>query len=140
MKTKSENRNYENYTIMASFLISFVLPLSTLFANEDVMWNYKEKVRREEKKEIFLVGKEFVLRSIEVYQFVLSEQQPDVCNFTPSCSHYAYQAMKKQGPVKGSLMTIDRLQRCNPWAWNYVNKYYKVKYAKRRGYKLYDPP
>jgi len=132
-----ENRNYENFTIVAFFLL---LLSSPLFANEDVMWNFSKGTRKQEKEKSFLVGKELVLHSIKVYQFLLSEQQPDVCNFTPSCSHYAYQVIKKEGPVKGSLMAIDRLQRCNPWAWNYLNEYYRVKWVKGRGYKLYDPP
>ncbi len=127
----------KNYTIVAFFLL---LVLRSLFASEDIMWDFSKETRKQEKKKSFLVGKELILHTIKIYQFLLSEQQPDVCNFTPSCSHYAYQVIKKQGSLKGTLMAIDRLQRCNPWAWNYVNEYYEVKWVKGRGYKLHDPP
>jgi len=36
-------------------------------------------------------------------------------------------------------MTFDRLERCNYFAWQYRDKYYKVKWVPERGYKLYDP-
>lgn len=75
---------------------------------------------------------------IRVYQVVFSSRQGDVCNFTPSCSNYASEAIKKHGPL-GVLMTFDRLERCNYFAWQYKDKYYKVKRIPGRGYKLYDP-
>ena len=75
---------------------------------------------------------------IRVYQVVFSSRQGDVCNFTPSCSNYAYKAIKKHGPL-GILMTFDRLERCNYFAWQYKDKYYKVKRIPGHGYKLYDP-
>lgn len=76
---------------------------------------------------------------IKVYQFVFSDIQGDVCNFTPSCSRYAGQAIKKHGPIKGTIMAFDRLERCNYFSWQYAPEYYKVKWTKQRGYKLYDP-
>ena len=75
---------------------------------------------------------------IRVYQVVFSSRQGDVCNFTPSCSNYAYEAIRKHGPL-GVLMTFDRLERCNYFAWQYKDKYYKVKWVPECGYKLYDP-
>lgn len=71
---------------------------------------------------------------------ILSDQQGDACNFTPSCSRFAFSAIKNKGALKGSLMAIDRLQRCNPWAWNYINFYYSVEWIEERGYKLCDHP
>ena len=40
---------------------------------------------------------------------------PDRCGFRPSCSAYGYRAIKEHGPVIGTLMTGDRLIRCNIW-------------------------
>ncbi|MDD5529306.1 MAG: membrane protein insertion efficiency factor YidD [bacterium] len=76
---------------------------------------------------------------IHVYQIVISPRQGDVCNFNPSCSHFACEAIEKEGVVKGILMTADRLERCNYSAWQYKDKYYKTKFDTTRGNKLYDP-
>jgi len=75
---------------------------------------------------------------IRGYQKVFSNRQGEVCNFIPSCSNYAQEAIKKYG-LMGILMTFDRLERCNYFAWQYKDKYYKVKWTKERDYKLYDP-
>ena len=37
------------------------------------------------------------------------------CRFTPTCSEYAVQAIKKHGPFKGLYLAIRRLLRCHPW-------------------------
>jgi putative component of membrane protein insertase Oxa1/YidC/SpoIIIJ protein YidD len=75
---------------------------------------------------------------IKLYQLVFSDRQGEVCNFTPSCSNYAYQAIKKKG-LFGVVMAFDRLERCNYAAWQYKDEYYSVKWVPERGYKLYDP-
>ena len=38
------------------------------------------------------------------------------CKFHPSCSQYASDAIRKYGPVKGSVKAAWRLLRCNPWS------------------------
>ena len=104
------------------------------------MWDFS-KIRTEiSETKRFLKTEKLIIGAIKLYHIVLSEQQTDACNFTPSCSHYAYRAIKKEGVFWGSLMAIDRLERCNPWAWQYLNEYYKVKWTEERGFKLYDPP
>lgn len=40
---------------------------------------------------------------------------PAACRFTPTCSEYAVQALKKYGPLKGLYLAIKRILRCNPW-------------------------
>ena len=50
---------------------------------------------------------------IRIYQKLVSPQYGDVCNFTPSCSHFGFEAMQKYGMVQGVLMTADRLERCH---------------------------
>ena len=39
----------------------------------------------------------------------------NTCRFYPSCSHYGYQAIYKNGAIKGSVMAIWRVLRCNPF-------------------------
>ena len=38
------------------------------------------------------------------------------CRYTPSCSHYTEEAIRKYGLVKGSLMGVYRILRCNPFS------------------------
>jgi uncharacterized protein len=38
------------------------------------------------------------------------------CKFHPSCSRYAADALRKYGPVRGSLKAVWRIARCNPWS------------------------
>ncbi len=41
---------------------------------------------------------------------------PRVCKYEPTCSHYAEQAIRVHGPLRGVLMAGWRLLRCNPWS------------------------
>jgi putative membrane protein insertion efficiency factor len=55
------------------------------------------------------------LAFIKVYQVVISPLFPSSCRYTPTCSQYAVQAIKKYGAFKGGWMTIRRILRCHPW-------------------------
>ncbi len=48
------------------------------------------------------------------YKIVFSSQDASSCVFTPSCSEYAVESIKKKGFFVGFLAAFDRLQRCNP--------------------------
>ena len=52
---------------------------------------------------------------IRFYQKFISPLTPATCRFTPSCSHYAIQAIRKHGPFKGLALAVWRILRCNPW-------------------------
>ena len=52
---------------------------------------------------------------IKVYQWCFSPFLGDNCRFYPSCSHYALEALKKYGALKGGYLTLLRLGRCHPW-------------------------
>ncbi len=57
-----------------------------------------------------------LLALIRLYQMLISPALPaDTCRFYPSCSHYGYQAIYKYGAIKGSIMALWRLLRCNPF-------------------------
>ncbi len=49
------------------------------------------------------------------YQRFVTPFTPPSCRFTPTCSEYARQALMKHGPVKGLLLAVWRVLRCNPW-------------------------
>ena len=51
---------------------------------------------------------------IRLYQRGISPYTPSVCRFTPTCSHYAVEALQKHGVVFGSLLALWRILRCNP--------------------------
>jgi putative membrane protein insertion efficiency factor len=56
------------------------------------------------------------LALIKIYQWLISPiLGPNKCRFTPTCSHYAAEALKKHGPFKGLWLAIKRISRCHPW-------------------------
>ncbi len=52
---------------------------------------------------------------IKLYQLIISPWLGKSCRYTPTCSHYGIEALKKYGPVKGLWLTIKRIARCHPW-------------------------
>ncbi len=51
-----------------------------------------------------------------IYSRFVTTQDSHECQFTPSCSHYAKQAVERRHTMEAMLMTSDRLMRCNPTA------------------------
>ena len=58
--------------------------------------------------------KRIALGIIWFYQKAIPPALPPTCRFTPSCSHYGYEAIEKYGFFKGGWMTIKRIGRCHP--------------------------
>lgn len=58
--------------------------------------------------------KYLLLGLIRLYQMTLSRVLPPSCRFTPSCSHYGYEAVNKYGVIKGGWMAVKRIGRCHP--------------------------
>lgn len=52
---------------------------------------------------------------IKAYQYLLSPWVGNQCRFSPTCSHYACEALRKHGALRGSWLTLRRLLRCHPW-------------------------
>ena len=52
---------------------------------------------------------------IKLYQWIISPLLGSKCRYTPTCSHYGIEALKKYGPIKGLWLTIKRIARCHPW-------------------------
>ncbi|MCO6481958.1 MAG: membrane protein insertion efficiency factor YidD [Flavobacteriales bacterium] len=61
-----------------------------------------------------LVGKLFIL-IIRGYQIMISPLLPGACRYTPTCSQYGVEALRKHGPWKGGWLTLKRFLSCNPW-------------------------
>lgn len=52
---------------------------------------------------------------IRFYQKHISAHTPGHCRFIPTCSNYAIQALQTHGVIKGLLLTLWRILRCNPF-------------------------
>ncbi|MGL4228122.1 MAG: membrane protein insertion efficiency factor YidD [Tannerellaceae bacterium] len=56
-----------------------------------------------------------LLAPVYFYKYSISPLLPPACRYTPTCSEYTIQAIKKYGPFKGGVLAIKRILRCNPW-------------------------
>lgn len=52
---------------------------------------------------------------IKLYQYCISPLFPPACRYTPTCSQYTIEALKKHGPFKGLWLSLKRICRCHPW-------------------------
>jgi len=52
---------------------------------------------------------------IKLYQLIISPLIPSSCRYSPTCSHYTLEALKKYGIIKGGWLGIKRISRCHPW-------------------------
>ncbi len=57
--------------------------------------------------------KKVLMASIRFYQRKISPLFPPKCRYYPTCSQYALEALEVHGLLKGSILTIRRLMRCN---------------------------
>ncbi len=51
--------------------------------------------------------------AVRFYQFFISDQDLPTCHFNPTCSTFGFEAYKSTDPFQATLMTFDRLTRCN---------------------------
>ena len=59
--------------------------------------------------------KRLLLALIRYYQRAVSPGLPAACRYQPTCSRYAYEAIDRFGPARGSWLAFRRLMRCFPW-------------------------
>jgi hypothetical protein len=56
------------------------------------------------------------LAAIHLYRITLSPYIGPACRFSPSCSRYAEEALRKHGIIKGGAMSLRRVLRCHPFS------------------------
>ncbi|MDA8938075.1 membrane protein insertion efficiency factor YidD [Flavobacteriaceae bacterium] len=59
-----------------------------------------------------------ILLIIKIYQTVLSPILPSTCRYSPTCSEYTKQSLIKFGLIRGGIISIKRIIKCNPWGGN----------------------
>ncbi|NBL65317.1 membrane protein insertion efficiency factor YidD [Flavobacterium sp. NST-5] len=52
---------------------------------------------------------------IRIYQHGISPFLPSACRYSPTCSHYAVEALQKHGLLKGGFLAAKRILSCHPW-------------------------
>ena len=56
-----------------------------------------------------------LINLIKIYQKLLSPLLGQNCRFHPTCSEYAVEALTLHRPLRGSLFSVKRIIKCNPW-------------------------
>ena len=56
-----------------------------------------------------------MLALITFYKKAISPLLMPSCRYSPTCSEYGMEAIKKYGPFKGGWLTLRRILSCNPW-------------------------
>ena len=66
--------------------------------------------------------KRIILKFLKGYKKFLSPLLPSLpvvfpvaCKFYPTCSDYSREAIQKHGSIRGFLLSIKRVIRCNPF-------------------------
>ena len=58
--------------------------------------------------------KKILIGMIKLYRKYLSPLKSTKCPYYPTCSQYGLEAIEKYGALKGSLLAVWRILRCNP--------------------------
>lgn len=61
--------------------------------------------------------KKILIGLVKIYRKYLSPLKGhSTCIYFPTCSQYAVEAIEKYGALKGGLLAVWRILRCNPFA------------------------
>lgn len=60
--------------------------------------------------------KYLIISLIKLYRRFISPLTPPKCKYYPTCSSYALTAVSRFGAVRGSVLAVWRILRCNPWS------------------------
>jgi uncharacterized protein len=56
-----------------------------------------------------------LLGLIGAYRLAVSPWLGTRCRYSPTCSQYAAEAIRRFGPLRGGWMALRRIARCHPW-------------------------
>lgn len=59
---------------------------------------------------------------IRMYQRWISPLFPPRCRYAPTCSQYALESIEIHGLIKGTILGVWRILRCNPWSYGGVDR------------------
>lgn len=59
--------------------------------------------------------KSILIGLVRVYQAIVSPHLPNACRYTPTCSQYAIESIRKYGAIRGGWLGLKRISRCHPW-------------------------
>ncbi|NLB67759.1 MAG: membrane protein insertion efficiency factor YidD [Bacteroidales bacterium] len=79
---------------------------------------FSQKWERFWSKSLAVVRKVMIfplLMLLKFYKFFISPYVGNACRFTPTCSVYAMDALRKHGVFKGIYLAVKRILRCHPW-------------------------
>ncbi|MDQ3192437.1 MAG: membrane protein insertion efficiency factor YidD [Bacteroidota bacterium] len=106
--------------IIISFLTSFIIPATGYSQSSLETAKMKQVIHPHVSKKIYASTKDninemqYLFSGLFLfYKAFISSQDGQSCSFTPSCSEFGMEAVKKQGAFTGILNTVDRLTRCN---------------------------
>ena len=57
-----------------------------------------------------------VIAPVIAYRKLISPALPRRCKYEPTCSAYAAEALRSFGPIRGTVLVVWRLLRCNPFS------------------------
>jgi len=52
---------------------------------------------------------------IKIYRYCISPYLPPACRYTPTCSQYCLEALRKYGLFRGGYLGAKRILSCHPW-------------------------
>lgn len=67
------------------------------------------------------LGQHLLVFGVRIYRLVISPAKLFVfgslgrCRFSPTCSAYALEAIRRHGACRGSALAVKRIYRCHPW-------------------------
>tara|TARA_B100001741_G_C15960068_1_gene328534 strand:- start:58 stop:267 length:210 start_codon:yes stop_codon:yes gene_type:complete len=56
-----------------------------------------------------------IIKLIQIYQVTISPLIGANCRYSPTCSNYCIQSLKKHGLLKGLVISFKRICSCHPW-------------------------
>lgn len=72
--------------------------------------------RRSSVRVVRAIARTVVLAPVVLYQRLISPVLPRHCKYEPTCSRYAVRAVEEYGILRGLVLAMWRLLRCNPWS------------------------